>query len=165
MDFQNMPPQEEGKRQRGDCLPVRPPLGLTGKLLVFLYYAGILFAGNVSFYTGWLCLSPRYPTAVVKKVSGRLVSRMIERAVIMDAKLQEKVDAPVLSSSFPHPDRMGRIQGELTPSHYIEQFVGDRLLARFIVLEGQPLKQVAGIVAGRLHGLDAGGVFRGHRVE
>lgn len=45
---------------------------------------------KVKFYADKLCLSPRYLSFLVKKVSGRLVSDLIDRAVILDAQLQLK---------------------------------------------------------------------------
>lgn len=45
---------------------------------------------TVAFYADKLCLSPRYLSFLVKKVSGRLVSDLIDRAVILDAQLQLK---------------------------------------------------------------------------
>lgn len=83
---------------------------------------------SVRFYAGRLCLSPRYLTAVVKKVSGRLVSQMIERAVVMDAKLQLKstdrtVQQIAYDLNFPNASFFGKFFKRytgLTPKQYRE---------------------------------------------
>lgn len=83
---------------------------------------------SVSFYAGRLCLSPRYLTAVVKKISGRLVSQMIERAVIMDAKLQLKSTDRTVQQiaddlNFPNPSFFGKFFKRytgFTPKQYRE---------------------------------------------
>lgn len=83
---------------------------------------------SVVFYAGLLCLSPRYLTAVVKKVSGRLVSQMIERVVIMDAKLQLKSTDRTVQQiaddlNFSNPSFFGKFFKRytgLTPKQYRE---------------------------------------------
>lgn len=53
----------------------------------------------------------------------------------------------------------------LRPSDDVQQFVGDGLLAAFVVLYSQLLQQFVGVVGGHLHGYCSGGLFGGIRVE
>ena len=50
-------------------------------------------------------------------------------------------------------------------SHNIQQFIGDGLLAVFVVLQRQFLDQVVGVVVGCLHGKHAGGMLGSDSVE
>lgn len=51
------------------------------------------------------------------------------------------------------------------PSHYIQQFIGDSLLAVLVVLQCQFLDQVVGIVVGGLHSQHTSGMFGSRIVE
>lgn len=83
---------------------------------------------TVRFYADKLCLSPRYLAAIVKKVSGKHVSQMIERAVILDAKLQLKSSDRTVQQiaddlNFPNPSFFGKFfkrHTGLTPGQYRE---------------------------------------------
>jgi len=62
---------------------------------------------SIAFYAGELCLTPKYLSAVILEVSGKHVSDLISRAVIMDAKSQLKssdLTVSQISESLNFPD-------------------------------------------------------------
>lgn len=83
---------------------------------------------TVRFYADKLCLSPRYLSFLVKKASGRLVSELIDRAVILDAQFQLKSSDRTVQQiaddlNFPNPSFFSKFfkrHTGLSPRQYRE---------------------------------------------
>ena len=81
---------------------------------------------SVAFYAGKLCLTPKYLSMAVKKVTGHPIIEWINEAVIIEAKRQLRItDQTVLQISeylnFPNPSFFGRFFKQyagMTPLEY-----------------------------------------------
>lgn len=81
---------------------------------------------SIAFYAGALCLTPKYLSAAILEVSGRRVSDLICKAVIMDAKSQLKssnLTVSQISESLNFPDaslfcKYFRKHTGMTPAEY-----------------------------------------------
>lgn len=81
---------------------------------------------SVGFYAQELCITPKYLSTIVKRVTGKTVSEWIDEAVIFEAKVQLKSTSMTVQQisdylNFPNPSFFGRYfkrHTQVTPRVY-----------------------------------------------
>ena len=96
------------------------------KKLLHLVFVHCHTERSVGFYAQQLCLTPKYLSSLVKRISGRTVSEWIDAVVILEAKAQLKSTQMTVqqisdSLNFPNPSFFGRYFKQhtgMTPKEY-----------------------------------------------
>ncbi len=86
---------------------------------------------SVGFYAQELCLTPKYLSSLIKRISGKSVSEWIDHAVIMDAKTLLKSSTMTIQQiadqlNFPNPSFFGRYFKQhtgMTPCQYRKDII------------------------------------------